>query len=122
MYKIAPITYNEPMVFIEITGDMNDGDYITEKTSLTKEQFDEICPDLIRFLQIVSIDKHAGHYRHSRMPMELRDEWDELCEWLPDTVNIPRDNYEYEFCHSLALESLTLVDTDGKQYAILLTI
>lgn len=119
LYTKTLFDLKNPEVTVVLRGDANDADYVTDITYLSLEEFNETVADLKEILRLMSKYEYIGTMwqKSSEIDSEDLDRYDELIMKLDYIYKFPTTD-QYENCHSIYLEEITLIETDGKIYKI----
>ena len=107
-FKIEKPKSGNPHYELFIEGDWNDADYVTKKTEISVEDFEN---DDYMLYYLSFLDSAEGHF------MEESQDWDELfCDWAEDFYNFLPYGYEQEI-HSITDFKLTYHE-DGRSFPV----
>lgn len=108
---------NEYEIFVD--GDLNDGDCITTKTVLTKEEFEDVLPLLKRLIEVGLKEDYNtyGNFSNDEAHWCSKEEFETLSEY----IEIPSDTQLGCNCHTIyTVEIFFLSKEDGYRYQVLL--
>ena len=108
--KLESTGQKRNLVYLEITGDANDADYISEVTILDIEQFKEFLP-VIKAIYFGKVT-HSGE-RITEKEEKFFDENDYYYDLFYEIT--PKGDYG---CHSLEISEFYFYDENGTEYYI----
>ena len=127
MYKLVPRKPKKKTFTVLITADSNDADYITEVSYFTEKEFKPIAIILKDIqdnfskshqLETWSIERYKTLFTKeelNKMDVTIK----ELMSGA-EYLEVPRNDWNYNYCHTLEELEVTCVDENGVIYDIVL--
>ncbi len=124
-FKCKPKKLIKNKVFVTITTDYNDGDYIKETTELPVSDFDQMFPEIKNMIKESKHDR--SNYEYEEYPYQLwlkkarEADGDESKKYLFYLFDMqPRDRDNGEYGHSLEMVTAIYHDENGMQWDVII--
>ena len=127
MYKLVPRKPKEKTFTVTIKADSNDADYITEVSHYTEKYFRIIAIILKDIKENFSKSHQLETWNIERYEtLFTKEQLDEMGVTIDELVggaeylDVPRNDWDYDYCHSLEKLEVICVDVDGVMYDVVL--